>query len=489
MGDNALALVRALGNRDLGAAGRSPAPSDATYFPVLDRLVRYPGSLVWPLGRARRSWPSPSWRSSCAGGGSARCAGRRAPPRSPCCRSSLAPLAAQGLWSLLVADPPGLRGDARSVAARLVPAGHRRRRRSRSCCSGTRCCAAGSAPRRSPPGALVWLAVLGAVLAAVAPGGSYLVGVAGAGRRRHRHRRRGHRQPAWCAWARRWSAARSPSWCSRPPSPCSSPRSACAPPRSAASSRRCSSSPCCPPSSCCSPTRTAGAGGSSSAARARRRRRPRRGLRRRGAVGRPVRRRPPGAQPARVRAGPRHRPGVVGQHGELSGRLHGAVRRAAAARCRSTSRTWPARRWRLGDAQPADLPAPQVDGRCPTTSSAASGRSPCGSPRSGPASGCWRSTLGVDGGTVVRAQAGRPRRPRGGARRATRCGSPSTRRRPTGCRPRSPSTATGRSTCGSPTAATACPACPATSRGRTASTRPARTAPTWCWSRATTHLG
>ncbi|MBW8766731.1 MAG: M20/M25/M40 family metallo-hydrolase, partial [Geodermatophilales bacterium] len=51
MGDNALAVARALGDRDLGTLAR-PAAEDATYFPVLGRLVRYPGSAVWPLAAA-----------------------------------------------------------------------------------------------------------------------------------------------------------------------------------------------------------------------------------------------------------------------------------------------------------------------------------------------------------------------------------------------------------------------------------------------------
>ena len=114
-------------------------------------------------------------------------------------------------------------------------------------------------------GALVWLAVLGAVLAAVAPGGSYLVawpalagavagivaalsgnrrGAPGRGAGRRRGRRGG-------AGAHR-----------RPVLPGARPAHRR---RAAASSSPCSSSPCCPRSTCCSPTRTAGAGGLASA--------------------------------------------------------------------------------------------------------------------------------------------------------------------------------------------------------------------------------
>ena len=60
------------------------------------------------------------------------------------------------------------------MAAGLVPA-RPSSRSSRPCCSpGTGCCASGSAPWTLAIGALGWLAVLGLVLAAVTPGGSYL---------------------------------------------------------------------------------------------------------------------------------------------------------------------------------------------------------------------------------------------------------------------------------------------------------------------------
>ncbi|WP_244843695.1 M28 family peptidase [Actinocatenispora sera] len=45
-GANALALTRAFGSVDLR---RQTASGDDTYFPVLGLLVRYPGALVWPL--------------------------------------------------------------------------------------------------------------------------------------------------------------------------------------------------------------------------------------------------------------------------------------------------------------------------------------------------------------------------------------------------------------------------------------------------------
>jgi hypothetical protein len=172
MGDNALALVRALGDRDLGPLAE-PSDGDATYFPVLGRLVRYPGTLVWPLAGAallgvaalalvlRRRGISSLRRT----------AGATALAVLPIV---LAPLAAQGMWSLLVVIRPGYSamldpwrpGWVRLAVVALVLAvvllwSVLLRRR------------VGAAPLAA--GALVWLAVLGAVLAAAGPGGSYLV--------------------------------------------------------------------------------------------------------------------------------------------------------------------------------------------------------------------------------------------------------------------------------------------------------------------------
>ncbi|WP_424937277.1 MULTISPECIES: M28 family peptidase [Bacteria] len=47
-GSNALDLARSLGDADLGALS-VPSAEDATYFPALGQLVRYPGWAVWPL--------------------------------------------------------------------------------------------------------------------------------------------------------------------------------------------------------------------------------------------------------------------------------------------------------------------------------------------------------------------------------------------------------------------------------------------------------
>ena len=170
-GDNALALTRVLGARDLSPMAR-PAAQDATYFPVLDRLVRYPGSLVWPLSigslgavallvlvaRARGETSLP------------RTLGAAALTVLP---SGLAPMAVPGLWSLLVLVRPEYSsmidpwrpGPYRLAAVALVAA----------------VVLAWYALLRSRvgavalwTGALLCMAVLGLVLAEFAPGGAYL---------------------------------------------------------------------------------------------------------------------------------------------------------------------------------------------------------------------------------------------------------------------------------------------------------------------------
>jgi hypothetical protein len=172
LGDNALALTRELGRRDLTTLAE-PGSADATYFPVLGRLVRYPGSLVWPLAAAalagvallalvaRRRGLS-SLRRTAAG------------TLLAAIPLVLAPLAAQGLWALLVAVRPGYA----SMLDPWRPGGYRlavvavvtavvllwyallRRR---------------IGPTALAMGGLLWLAVLAAALAQYAPGGSYLV--------------------------------------------------------------------------------------------------------------------------------------------------------------------------------------------------------------------------------------------------------------------------------------------------------------------------
>ncbi|HEX6869481.1 MAG TPA: M28 family peptidase [Micromonosporaceae bacterium] len=174
LGDNALAMARALGEADLRQLG-TPAAADATYFPALTLLVRYPGWLVWPvavvalvlvgllavLARRRRLT---SWPRVAAGFGLG------------LIPVLLAPVAAQLLWALLVAIRPGYAGMidpwrpgwfragvvALVVAVLLTWYGLLRRR------LGSWSLAIA---------ALAWLAVLGLVLAAATPGGSYLAAI------------------------------------------------------------------------------------------------------------------------------------------------------------------------------------------------------------------------------------------------------------------------------------------------------------------------
>ncbi|TFV66824.1 UNVERIFIED_ORG: M20/M25/M40 family metallo-hydrolase [Bacillus sp. AZ43] len=171
MGDNALATARALGGRDLTALAE-PAESDATYFPVAGELVRYPGSLVWPVAAAALA----------AVGLLVLVAARR--EASPVRRTVagallallplvLAPLTAIGFWWLLGTIRPGyvqmldpwrlgwFRVALVALVAAVVLSWYALLRRR-----------VGATPLAL--GGLVWLAVVGAVLAAVAPGGSYL---------------------------------------------------------------------------------------------------------------------------------------------------------------------------------------------------------------------------------------------------------------------------------------------------------------------------
>ncbi len=171
MGDNALALARDLGDRDL-AVLREPGAEDATYFPVLDRLARYPGSWVWPLA---------------AGAGLAvlvAVAGARARGRTTLPRTLLGallvlvplaagPVAVHGLWAVLVALRPGYGamldpwrpGPYRLAAVALVVA---------VTLIWYAACRRRVGPASLALGGSLVLAALSVVLAAVMPGGSYL---------------------------------------------------------------------------------------------------------------------------------------------------------------------------------------------------------------------------------------------------------------------------------------------------------------------------
>ncbi|WP_240619627.1 M20/M25/M40 family metallo-hydrolase [Blastococcus sp. TF02-8] len=171
MGDNALALTRDLADRDLTDLAE-PAAEDATYFPVPGRLVSYPGSVVWPLaGTALAAVAGLALALRVRGTSSLRrTAGATLLALLPL---ALAPLAAQGLWWLLVAVRPGyasmldpwrpgwFRVAVVGVVLFVVLLWYALLRRR-----------VGAAPLAA--GALVWLAAVAAVLASVAPGGSYL---------------------------------------------------------------------------------------------------------------------------------------------------------------------------------------------------------------------------------------------------------------------------------------------------------------------------
>ncbi|PRY50568.1 peptidase M28-like protein [Geodermatophilus tzadiensis] len=170
LGDNTLALTRELGDADLTDLAR-PGDGDATYFPLLSGLARYPGWLVWPLAGAavlgvvalavvdrRRGSPLPRTLLGAA---------------AAVVPLVLAPLGVVGLWRLLVLVRPGyasmidpwrpgwFRLAAVAVVLLVVLAWYALLRRR-----------LGAPALRT--GALALLAVLAAVLAAMAPGGSYL---------------------------------------------------------------------------------------------------------------------------------------------------------------------------------------------------------------------------------------------------------------------------------------------------------------------------
>ncbi|MCO8275616.1 M28 family peptidase [Actinoplanes sp. TRM 88003] len=171
-GDNTLAVVRELGGRDI-AALEVTGGADATYFPAPGFLVRYPGSLVWPiavlavLAVAALAWLARRQRLT---------GGRRLLKAGVLTLVPivLAPVLAQVLWfaitlirpeyAAMPIDPyrPGLYRLAVIVLAAAVVISWFALLR-----------------RRLGPAALAiaglgWLAVLGVVLAAFVPGGSYL---------------------------------------------------------------------------------------------------------------------------------------------------------------------------------------------------------------------------------------------------------------------------------------------------------------------------
>src|SRR6478609_1140681 len=169
-GENAVALARAFGVADIESLARPG--SDATYFPALGVLVRYPGALVWPLAMlavlavaaltflARRC-VLVSWPRAAAGVGLA------------VVPLALAPVGAQLLWLGLVALRPGyanmidpwwpswFRACVVALVATILLTWYALLRRRMG-------------PWPLIIGAFGLLAALGVVLAVAAPGGSYL---------------------------------------------------------------------------------------------------------------------------------------------------------------------------------------------------------------------------------------------------------------------------------------------------------------------------
>jgi hypothetical protein len=170
LGDNALALARALGGRDLSTL---TSGEDATYFPVPGLLVRYPGSLVWPLAAlALVAVLALGWLARRHG----LITGRRLAVAIPLALLPIvvAPVLAQVFWWFLTLVRPAYaampidpyrpqwyRLAVLAIAALVIISWFAVLRRRLG-------------PATLAIAGLSWLAVLGLVLAAFTPGGSYL---------------------------------------------------------------------------------------------------------------------------------------------------------------------------------------------------------------------------------------------------------------------------------------------------------------------------
>ncbi|MEV4706039.1 M28 family peptidase [Actinoplanes sp. NPDC049316] len=170
LGDNVLSLTRELGDRDLPALRSG---GDATYFPVPGGLLHYPGSWTWPLALLALA-------AVLALAVLARRRGLATAPRQIAAFGLTlvpvlaAPVLAQLLWALMKIIRPGYaempidpyrpwgyRLAVVALTAAVVFAWYALLRRR-------------IGPAALAVAGLLWLALLGVVLAALAPGGSYL---------------------------------------------------------------------------------------------------------------------------------------------------------------------------------------------------------------------------------------------------------------------------------------------------------------------------
>ncbi|RIV34116.1 M28 family peptidase [Micromonospora radicis] len=171
-GDNALGLAREFGRIDLGGLD---AGHDATYFPVPGGLARYPGTLVLPLALlALAAVIALGWlarrRGRVTAGRLAAGFGLALVP------IVVAPLGAQLLWAGIAVVRPGYaelldpyrptwyRLAVLALAATVLFSWYALTRRR-------------VGPAALAVGGLGWLALLGVLLAVVAPGGAYLATV------------------------------------------------------------------------------------------------------------------------------------------------------------------------------------------------------------------------------------------------------------------------------------------------------------------------
>jgi hypothetical protein len=168
-GDNALGLAREFGATDMSTLD---AGGDATYFPVPGALIRYPGWLTWPLAAlALAAVAALAWLARRRGLTTwPRVAGGFGLALIPV---AAGPVAAQLLWAAITAVRPGyaavldpyrplwfrLAVIALAAAVLMIWYAFLRRR---------------LGPGSLAIGGLGWLAVIGAALAAVTPGGAYL---------------------------------------------------------------------------------------------------------------------------------------------------------------------------------------------------------------------------------------------------------------------------------------------------------------------------